>query len=406
MAKNTLILRELESTLRHWEDVNIYSEANFQQTLRGKQVRLDGYKKPIQGSEVDDFRILRRSIKNFRGFRGVVENYLEVDSNQFLPRVPTEQRERYSQLNFLRSGPRSVSIFPYFLLEWMKYKKVFTVESQKLIPVIWPEKKNYFEFLPFGSFIIKFNKPLVINMKHEGEESWLDYSYAIVVLDEETAILDVMFVDARVGERFIMSESERSTFEKIIREKNFKPKGEYQFHTEYGAHFPGVSIDVAAGEMVTEIWLEDHSDYGKGERIGTYDFENPEHHELGKYYKDLMGIINGFCKVISELPPRDSITEEEPAGSHPVHHEPFAWHSVPVSQIRELGLVSSPAAYVITGGSGGDKCYHWRQAHWRRIKMDDGTIYRKWIGPAEIRVDKKGEENLQGGATVLKSKKK
>ncbi len=152
-----LILEELEQALQLWEDTNLWAEAKFQLFLQGKIEEDENYGKPLIGTEIDDAGFLQRGIKNFNSLRSALNNHIELDPTQFLPRVTTEKRPTHTTLDFSRMFVvRGITFSPFFLSKWMNYKKVFSVKTPDIIQPVSILEKNYLSKVPYSSFIIRF----------------------------------------------------------------------------------------------------------------------------------------------------------------------------------------------------------------------------------------------------------
>lgn len=394
MAKNILFLKELEDALQYWSDVNLFAEALFETYISKKGIPPDNYNKPLAGSELDKENFLARPVKNWRGFKHGIQSNLEMDPLDFLPHVPTVKREKYTQLDYMRSMEnKTIAWFPYFLSKWLKYKKVFSIDNLSLIKPVSIEEKNYLSFLPYGSFVIKFNDPLQISTSGKTE---VNHTCAIVTLEEEDDIIDVLFLHDDIKERG-MNDKERNTLLKGNSKKYF---GRLDFIPESSLF--GMSIAVEHGKAVADMSFEFEND-SKCSILNLFNnFKMPN----GNWGDPIIALLNGFCKVISELP-KTVIVEnkvKEESITTTSKYDDYGWNAVPITKVIDLGNIESIRAYLSNVGSGGEKSPHWRRGHWRNIPLKSGAFRRKWIPQTFVREDKLETENLKGSAMILKKR--
>ncbi len=139
---------------------------------------------------------------------------------------------------------------------------------------------------------------------------------------------------------------------------------------------------------------------------GDYPHAMSEILHLHRFFIDL---VNGFCKVVSELPARQTVITESPASLPETlrqgKQETKSWFSVEITDVRDVSGEENPSVH-FASHTGGEKSAHWRRGHWRIYMNKDGSFKKEvWISEALIREDKLETENLQGSATLLKSEK-
>jgi hypothetical protein len=396
MPKSTLFLPELEHTLQYWEDMNLIAGIFFELSIKKDPIlRRHKYEKPMLGTELDSDKKLSRSIKNYKNMRRSIENHIEFDPALYMPRIPTDSRETLDSVNFMRSGGiRSMTAFPYFLQSWLKYKRVYALTSQLTIKEIDVKKKNFLPLLPYGSFIIKFNKPLEV--KAENDQKGL-YELMMITLDSKDDIIDAMVIPKGVVDQLLTSE-ERS---KLIAD----PKG-YLKKYSFSEEIPplGISLATEDGDFIANIHRvqngEETESHVHSLRWG--DDLNKEEQSMLETFTFLRNIINGFCKLVSDLSPKEFTVDEDVKDHVPMSRDTqeYAWNSVPITEIRNIKKLGGEIQISNVYG-GGEKSPHWRRGHWRRITHNDGSVTRTWIDEIIVREDKLETENLVGSATVL-----
>ncbi len=433
MEKRTLILSELEYALQYWEDVNLHSELFFK-LKKEKSIEYHEYLEPLVGSESDEYGIIRRAIKNFKGFRSCVENNLKLDPYSFLPRVPAEYRETYNQSDFMRSYYMSqISAFPYMLSKWLETKRVFSIDCVCSIPYTDLSVDNYFSKLPYGSFCLKINHGIVIekicvNMSGDETLDPIEIIANIILISSDGNKVDLFFIPENIH-TMLMDSKTRNSFNEYLKYSKVSDrkvnKLEYLSFLSKNDIFYGLSIDIETGlpiaknyrkndEEITIVYDCDDVDFKFKDKSGKM---SPEEVDLSlkeefagfSTNEGLPDLINAFCKMIAELPSKKVIIleEESKKQNHTTKFSrEYPWHSVPVCETRSTEDQEEIGIIFIGKGHGSEKCPHPRRGHPRIYRNPDGSIrIQKWIEPKMIRADKLETENLKGSATILKDKK-
>ena len=394
MPKSTLFIPELEYALRYWEERNQIAESLFQLTQKGKKIDESAYKKPLHGSELDNQGNLRKAIKDFKNLRTCLEKKISFCPIEFLPNVPWSKKKVYSKLNFVRRDIiRNIASFPYFLGEWLQYKKTYILQGSGIIPVVSPQENNFFLTAPHDSFIIKFEQPISFNL---GNNS-MEHKVIIVVLNKTEDVLDILPLPTII-EEILLNEREKL----LLSKKGQIP--EIRFLKEMPMF--GVTVNLYNGEIISEIVFE-HIRKNEYQEV-FYDGELiVENTKLKNFCDTIIGTVNGFCKILSELKPQSYTLEviDNKELSTPKITEEYDWNTVPVTQIRNLGHTGYEMHISLSIKRGNEKSPHWRRGHWRKVVHNDGTSERIWIEQTLIREDKLNEEGLKGSATLIKESK-
>ncbi len=426
---NVLFLEELQDTLRYWEDLNFFSENLFQVATASPNTDFTElkYTKPLIGSEVDQFHHLRRSIKGFEEFRKMIKKGIPVaDPLSLLPRIPKEKRNVFDkQTDFMRSSlTRYVSFFPYSLIQWLNYKKVFQIDSLGLIEPKSVYEKNYLNLMPYESFIIRLNEPIYLSFKATGVKR----GFKTILVNSENGVIDLFFILDNV-KLFTMNEETRKFFKNVsLKSKNPRLlKKELEKVTTFDPElrFSGTSVEMSSGNIINYIgrgpeetkW-ERTFDFSKGElwiitkidgnfyKENQNEFQNDsEVIDITNFHFNFIEKLNGLCKFISELPNNQTQNLFKGIYSKPVPKQRISeWNAIPVTNVYHLNQdpdVTSKPKIVISRGD--EKSPHWRRSHWRVYKNADGSIRQKvWIDQVLIREDKLEKEKLKGNVTVLK----
>ncbi len=394
MKKSTLFLNELEVALRYWEEMNLVSEIFFDLSIKGDPI-LEHYKyeKPLVGTELDEKKYLARSVKDFKNFRKCVESKIEFDPSKFLPRVSKSEREILDQINFMRAGiSRMISSYPYFLCNWLKYKKVYVLPSPDTIKEVSTEKKNFLPLLPYGSFVVKFEEPMSFDFDNGNIQN---YNVMMLNLDEKDNVIDMVLLRSDLKD-FLLEEKD----EKMLLDKRKKSWEKMELKPEI--ELLGISLTVEDARIVEKIL---HTQSENGEEIHPHFIDlRPENTDefIIVLYTFLRDKINGFCKLISELSPRKVILEESKETTETIAQklEEYEWKAVPITEVRNIKKLGGEI-YISNLFTGSEKSPHWRRGHWRNIKKANGSFVRKWIDQMLIREDKLETGNLKGGATRI-----
>lgn len=425
MSKNTLILEDLKDALLLWEDVNMYGEVLFQLSNRLSIKELPDYTYPLVGTELDDYNIIRRAIKNFQGFRHLIENHMGIsDPTLFLPRVPKEQREKYpNKLDFFHSDlVHDFLLFPFMLSTWVEYKKVFVMENIDLIKPFNVYEENYLDKLPYGSFILKLNEPVKIYF----HSTKVEREFGTILVTSDGTVIDTLFIQSNL-KAWCLSPKSRNLLQNLSftkpKEILKQVKKIPRFNTKMLCE--GFAVEISTGLK----WADNYSVSNdktiqyrwdlSGEKPklisginGNFhreDYEaanTSEVQDILKFQKRMINTLNGFCKFVAELPPkRTSILLGNSPFVSPSTSELTEWNAIPITNVfylKETAEVSTGEKILMIYNGGGEKSPHWRRGYFRVYK--DGT--RIWINKVLVRKDKLETENLKGSVAVIKGKKK
>lgn len=422
MSKSTLILEDLKDALQCWEDENMYSEVLFQlSNFLGAKGLPRFYTKPLVGTEVDDVQVIRRAIKNFHGFRYLVENHMEItDPTLFLPRVPKDEREEHpGKLDFFRRHlVHGFPFFPFLLSRWIEFKKVFVMENLNLIKSVNVYEKNYLDKLPYGSFILKLNEPVKKIFHNTGTER----EFGTILIASDGIVIDLLFIQSNVKEWCMSSES-RKLLQNISFKKMKDLLKQFKKIPLYNPDMKceGFSIEIASGLK----WIGNEK--GPGNTLLEYrwdlsqekpklatrangqffpkknsEADTPEVIDILNFQKRMINILNGFCKFVSEIPAEQrNLVLGDSTFTPPPSHDLTEWNAIPITNVfylhENVDETTNEKVLVLYHG-GGEKSPHWRRGHYRT--RPDGT--RVWIDKILVRKDKLETEHLKGNVTVVK----
>ncbi|MCI5051401.1 MAG: hypothetical protein MRY57_03770 [Candidatus Pacebacteria bacterium] len=410
-----LYINDLKNTLAIWEYANLFAEVIYQKmnkSLGANMLSLLGeeYKStPMIGSEIDENGFLARGFRHYEKLKRDIEEDYPFNPNNFIPRIPkdlsstVEERYSYVRSNHLLSIYR----LPLILDGWLETRKVFLFENLRMLPIIRPNKKSYLEYLPYDSFIIKFNEPFDIFV----ELSDRDYSFPVstIMVSSDDNFIDFIIIPYSV-EGLLPDKNQIKKMKKIIRNPK-KPSPNLLMElavsqqTPCGFEFMGYSINrnnlkihsYEDGKFVEEEYFE------KAEAV----FEDNST-SLITTAKEVLSIINGVCKLISEIPAQEHVDQinDKAQSEGQDSFEDFEWYKVPITEVKYLDnngkFLQYESKYIVSTGSGSEKAYHKRRGHWKTIKK---TGKRYWVNATEVNPHKKEDGPLKGSAIEIMSEK-
>jgi len=163
----------------------------------------------------------------------------------------------------------------------------------------------------------------------------------------------------------------------------------------------GLSIAVEHGKAIADIYSESENN-SESNILALF---NNFTEEDGNWGDPIISLLNGFCKVISELPKTVIVEgESKEESSITPEYDSYDWNAVPITKVVDFGNIENMKTCLSSMGNGSEKSPHWRRGHWRNIPLENGSFRRTWVKEAFIREDKLETENLAGSAVILKKK--
>ena len=423
--KNILMLNELEHALRYWEDVNLFNETFFRIFIDSGVIKaIPQYSAPLIGSEVNRLGHLKRAIKNYKGLRKMIESNIDFEPELFIPRIPKESRDKFtSTVDFIQSFiVFNAAFFPYVLAKWLKYKRVFMLDKISLLPTVDVNENNYLDKLPYGSFLFKFNQPLTYSFSENRE---LRYKIMIVYSDGEFITVFMIRDDM---EELLLSESNRKFItENLAKHKiprNVLKKAEELSLFDSQHTFGGFRCEIKSGSKVAMVQYGKNNEKIVGLNRNVFssnptlafkindeiqseaplDVDGGIIGEIMRYEANVINILNGFAKFMSELPSKESelLFKENKIEGLPKFDQ-CDWMEIPITSVDYIDQHVVDGKKTITTYKGGEKSAHWRRGHFRRYRDENNKIISEvWIEEVHVRKDKLEMENLKGNATLLK----
>ncbi len=400
------IAEPLNQLLNFWEDANLISDLSFQHGLMLKKAgglneedRRDVV--ALIGSEINLMGYLARAIPDYSKLRKVMSGGTYIHPTNFLPKVPKYFREVFSNSTefmdwFLMRG---VAVIPFYLLKWTETRRACIVEDSVPLPMVDVREHNFLAKLPYTSMYLKVKSPFVFIDDRENE--WTVQNFLIV---DDGPYLRILFWPDEMTQHIVSEEMRR----KIRQATSDVSKGKQTAVAKECTPLYAEVLDVLIGDFCIK---KDTSDilrvYGdttnKSYKLqNLYQSESLLKDEIDifaqKQLVRIVEMINGFCKLMAELPGKQNVTNVESLCTRKQMPEPREWFELPLQTVDYFHTDSSDNKIVIKRGSGSEKSPHIRRGHTRRIIQKDGTVKERWIDQITVRQDKLTTEQLQGGA--------
>lgn len=423
---NTLKLMALENALLYWEQTNMLGEFMF--VVKNNNLLDSGKKfRPLAGSEMDSHGVLGRKIPNYELLRSDLKKGY-FDPLQYLPRIPTEQRENVVSVEqVLNEACYYMLMLPSQLSSWLSTKKVCRVTQEADIPQV--TSRNYLHLLPYDNFLLQLDDPFSYGMK---DSSGLDinYSFSSFIISRKDSVITVYAIANELSHCLMSSEERRMMLEATSAASKHKKKSFYDlfkkldraFQLDDRPHFSFIKFDIDIrtpffeGDAQTKIssklgdavlWL------GKkifGKKMTMLIENDPSLNEIRQFEKSMYNIfpkfLNGFCKCLLEAAPEGTSskvlisTDPNPVKKRNTSvSDPndLDWNEVPIGTVIDLLIDKTGKVELINKNiNGSEKSYHVRAGHYRKYPQPGGTIKSVWIQSTKVRPDKAPE---YGGKT-------
>lgn len=395
----------LEELLRFWEDCNISGEFNFQLSLFTREkngVSFDEKYDAKVGTELNNLGLFARGIPDFKKLRKVLmgDNYHHPTS--FMPRVPKDVRSivgSKTDLFYDHFFVKSPILIPKFLLNWNNTRRACVLSDEIPLPLVDLRNENWFDKLPYRAFFLKLATPFFFPDSDMDSGGWSVDSFLIYQDDSHIRILSW----PKEIDRSIHSEEDRNDIEKETQQikKGKKPKAKTVQNVAKVHDWFLIHVAIRTG--TSSVLAVDLNESGiEEEYIDLYNqdfwkkqYRRPDWYNLIKLQIET---VNGFCKLMSQLPPASSVESIGHLVLNKKAQVPRLWFELPLQTVDYFHTESSDNKVVIKRGTGSEKSPHIRRGHTRRIVQKDGTVRELWIDQITVRQDKLTTEQLQGGA--------
>ncbi len=401
-----LIVKELDDLLTQWEDLNIAGDFDFHLNqiigLNKDKSEASEMAKVMIGSELNLMGLLARAIPDYEKLRSVMAGETFYHKTNFMPRVPTALRptcenasDFYDQM-FIKCSVR----IPFYLLKWMETRRACVVEDSLPIPMVDLRTENWLHRLPYHSMYLTVKSPFVFTEPGVNVD-WSVKDFILVKDGNYTRIL--FWVTENAGTRF--THEERAKIKNAIREIK---RDKLTDLSKQCIDLMGKAHDVFIGDLViqdgTSLVRDIRGTNNHQELFDLYDPKGKVKDEEVEMYlkmKAMVEMVNGFCKLMSQVPPASAVDSTQSVVSKPVPQPPRQWFELPLQTVDYFYTESSDNKIIIKKGNGSEKSPHIRRGHTRRIIQKDGTTKEVWVAEMTIRKDKLTTEQLQGGALKI-----
>jgi hypothetical protein len=406
------VAEELDFLLQTWEDSNLIGdlEFSFHQATKANQSRLppkpydDTNIVPLIGSELNLLGYLARAIPEYGMLRKILSGRSYSHPTHFLPRIPKDLKSAISNpTDFtFHQMVKSIVRIPMYLQKWNETRRACIVEDSIPIPSISLKEDNWLACIPYPSFYLKVRSPFVIN-DHEGRSRTIEN---FIVYDEGEYVRILFW--ANENKEYHLDDTARKEVPVAINELQ---KNKF---TNLSKKY------ISLKTRVEEIMVADFCVEKNGSRImelggmecqpvfnDLYDnevqkFETEDEVALYQKIKGIIEMVNGFCRLTAELPPRPATVVVDSEETHPQHISPRQWIELPMQTIEYFHTETETGTVVIRHGSGSEKSPHYRRGHYRRIQQKNGPEKLVWVESVIVREDRLSVEQLQGGAMKIK----
>lgn len=403
------IAEPLNQLLSFWEDANLISELSFQHGLMLKKagsLKEEDQRDVVAliGSEINLMGYLAKAIPDYPLLRKVMSGGTHIHPTNFLPKVPKHFRDVFSNSTefmdwFLMRG---VGVIPFYLLKWIETRRACIVEDSIPLPMVDIREQNFLGNLPYSSMYLKVKSPFVFIDDRKNE--WTVQNFLIV---DDDPYLRILFWPEETAEHIVSEEIRR----KIRQATMDLSKGKQTAVAQECMPLYAEVLDVLIGDFAIKKDTSDMMQVYGDTATKSYKLQNL--YQSGESLKDevdifaqkqlirIVEMINGFCKLMTELPARQSVVSVESLDTRRKMPEPRQWFELPLQAVEYFHTDTLDNTIVIKQGSGSEKSPHIRRGHTRRIIQNDGTVKSVWIDQITVRQDKLTTEQLQGGALKI-----
>lgn len=439
-------LLSLRQCLKYWEELNHIGDMVFHvvqkiwpihRHLNTRESR-ERYA-TMTGSELASGFQLSRGIENFEQLRKNLETDQDFDPRLFLPRIPKEMRNKFSdraeylEACYGQSLNASSFLLPLFIHQWLKGKKICELSQPDNIELIDPSQENYLSFLPYQSFMLQLSRPLTRMLIVGKNSRTCNYGQFLIHRDENILKVlaipsDIEFLTFDAGQeealKNVFSLSRNSGINKVEKAlANYTQKCGRLI--DYLDEFPLERTDILSGKIqVHDLnYVLQELDPLRALRKYLYKDEKISDKESLKQIKDewslasLLFIINGLGKLFAqyEAPVEvklydlsevaDNIASKEPTPNTDrptetvLKKEKQKWYEVSPGNITFVTLSKKRGEIRnIKIHTGREMPPHLRRGHYRHYRDENSKITKSvFIRQTTIRKDKiKNGETIHG----------
>ena len=412
------IANELDSVLRTWEDMNLIGDLDFNFYLCTKQVgqflppRPAGSEKldPLVGSEISILGTYARAIPEYSMLRKVLSGQSYTHPTNFLPRIPKDLRGAFATRNdfVFHQMVKSAIRLPLYLQKWNETKRACIVDDSIPIPSVDLREENWLGHMPYHAFYLQIKSPFVLN---DGEDTWTIKNF--IIYDDDSCIRIFFWADENA--KHSLGAERTKEIQKAVdelRKMKFTNLSKKHVNTnsildnlllaDFAIEKNGSGIVDIRGLECEKVVIDLYNYSIDQISSGDIDVEL-EIAAFGKM-RAIVEMINGFCKLFSNIPPRNATTSIDRGKTHQPNNPPLQWMELPLQTVNYLHTDMENDMVVIRHGSGSEKSPHYRRGHYRRYFDENGKeLHRVWIGEILVREDVLEKQLLRGGAIKVES---
>lgn len=422
---STLKLENLEAALTSWEHMNLMAQVSEKTVLISLENKYKVKFPEISndaliGSEISSSGMIVKPIENYKNFRKDLENSKsEIDYQKYLPRVPKDLRELIGPTKELfvltKYFCREILSFPMFLSEWMKSKRVITLNKNvKIEKKLLTTEQNYLDKLPYDQFILRSPQSFSLKFGRTTIQS------SEVMIIKKSGLINMLFfsdtfLEAHNKGKDGASESLKSFNDFLKMDKKHSARWAQNF---INSPFPEIKYP---NPMIMTFSETGDLIYFTKEGIKIIEpIENDRIINLGESYKshvDFISFFNGFLYTLANASPEeeivyDIIEEELPKEENSTNEKlvtesvesetiKLDWNEISNSSIVHLSVKKVNGEKKFVKSSGIEKAPHLRRKHYHTFHTKNGPI-KKVVEQLIVRKDKLKEKGLSGGVIELK----
>lgn len=450
-------LIRLEQLLREWEDENYGAKMQYSVTEKfsrkfGTISAREGHKTlpPEIGTELGETDQLVREIPDYKLLRQHLKNGTDFDPIKFLPRVPKKFRGDFSSpVEYLEILPghnptQGLLLFPVFIKEWLKGKKVCEVVNPDKIELVDLTHVNFLSYLPYDCFILSLSKPLRLthNNGYANPKGTNICYFSQFMIKKDADILKILAIPGDIENTHLNDEfkeaalelfnlSAKSDLKKITKTIN-RCIDARSYRYSLFRNCVLLRINISNSKEITYVRKFEKLESDYVDYMGTIEFGseywNPEKimESLSRDWNvnTLVPLLNGLGKLFANYVPSEDINlynfgkeenTEEPKKENEESYPKFAEPKIPIAEEQlawnevftgNITFITAPKYRKKSQGvkihTGREMPPHERRRHERHYRdKDNPAIITKtvWVRQTTIRKDKLKTQAIHGSVS-------
>lgn len=414
---STFKIENLESCLAMWEDYNLMAtvyEKVYQIARENSQRNIGKGVPPLPsliGSEITEVGNLGRPIVGYQNLRKELENSkTEIEYQKYLPRVPKDLRELFDdkELFVLARGRCHPFVsFPMFLSQWIRSKRVITInkkvkiETREIIGT-----NNSFDKLPYDQFLLYLANPFTLNL--QGKK--VIETSQVVVFKQDHLIFMLLIPNISIADEVLLTSEERTSFRNFLNMDRKKSNEWMKNPPMRWRELNPVILTLSDQGYMVSVNNEGKSVFAPLDT--TIQGKTSEFKSLIDFIK----FFNGFIYTLAHATPEEEIvqginitdvvadnqqSEKDSNSSNVADDTPnLAWNEVLNDFVQHLKVknVNGETKYIKSNGF--EVSPHLRRGHFHTFHTKNGPVL-KWVNNLIVRKDKLNNEVIKGGVLKL-----